>query len=184
MVIQQPPHLYTIEDFREFITLPENENRLFELIDGEINEVSPGRTKNSLFGHIIVAAVHAFCREHKLPCYTSGGDGAYNIQGHVAAPDFAYKPTPMSDEYPDPVPPLWAIEIISPTDKAKDIRAKRKIYRNAKILLWEMYPKLTSIDVYAPGKPVEEFGINDVLDVGDILPGFTLTVRDLFDLSE
>jgi Uma2 family endonuclease len=184
MVVQQPPHLYTFEDFKQFIALPENENLLFELIDGEINEVSPGRTKNSEFGHILVVAVYAFCQQHHLPCHTSGGDGAYNINGHVVAPDFAYKPTPMSDEYPDPVPPLWAVEIISPTDKAKDIRKKRKVYRDAGILLWEMYPELPNIDVYAPGKAEQIIGIDGILDGGDVLPGFTLAVRDIFARAE
>jgi Uma2 family endonuclease len=161
MVVQPPPQLYTLEDFKQFIALPENEDRLFELIDGEISEASLGSTKTSHLGHILAVAVHIFCKEHNLSCHTSGGDGAYNINGHVVAPDFAYKPTPMSDEYPDPVPPLWAVEIISPTDKAKDIRKKRKVYRDTGILLWEMYPELPNIDVYAPRKPEQVIGIDE-----------------------
>jgi Uma2 family endonuclease len=180
MAVQHPIRLYTFEEFEQFIALPENEDQLFELIDGEIVEVSPGRTKNSEYEHLIAVAVHIFCRAHNLPCHTSGGDGAYNIQGHVLAPDFAYKPTAMSNEYPDPDPPLWVVEVISPTDKITDIRKKRRIYREAGILLWEMYPLEIQIDVYPPGQPVQEFGIDDVLDVGDILPDFKLPVRDLF----
>ncbi|MFN8375528.1 MAG: Uma2 family endonuclease [Anaerolineae bacterium] len=180
MVVQQPAHLYTIEDFRAFIAQPENEDRLFELIDGEIIEVSPGRTSNSEYRDLIAFSARAFCHEHKLPCYTSGEGGAYEVQGEVVAPDFAYKPTPMSKEYPDPVPPLWVVEIVSPTDKAKDIRAKRNVYRRAGILLWEVYPEAQSVDAYVPGKEVQVFGIDDVLEVGDILPGFKLSVRDIF----
>lgn len=169
-----------LDDFAEFIAQPENADRLFELINGEIVEVSPGRTRNSEIGHWIAVAVHLFCREHNLPCHTSGGDGAYKINGNVAAPDFAYKRSPMSDEYPDPEPPLWAVEIISPTDKAADIRKKRKIYQQAGILLWEIYPQSQSIDVYMPGQPLREAGIEDSLDVGNILPEFKLAVRDIF----
>lgn len=180
MVVQQPPHLYTIEDFLEFIAQPENEAHSFELIEGEIIEVSPGRTSNSLYRDLISFAVRAFCHEHKLPCYTSGEQGDYSIQGSIVAPDFAYKPTPMSDEYPDPMPPVWVVEIISPNDKASDIRAKRNLYRRAGILLWEVYPKSRSVDVYAPGREVQVFAIDDVLDLGDILPGFKLPVRDIF----
>jgi Uma2 family endonuclease len=180
MVVQQPPHLYTFEDFQQFISLPENEDRLFELIDGEISEVSPGRTSNSEYEHLIAFAVRAFCHEHKIPCHTSGGDGAYNVQGHVVAPDFAYKPTPMSDEYPDPVAPLWVVEIISPNDKASDIRKKRRIYNQADILLWEVYPLEQLVDVYMAGKLVQAAGIDDMLDGGDVLEGFTLAVRAIF----
>ena len=172
--------LYTLAEFQEHISLPENAGRLFELINGEIVEVSPGRTRNSELPLIIAAIVRQFCKENNLPCHMSGSDGAYDIQANVLVPDFAYKPTPMSDDYPDPVPPVWAVEIISPTDKAPEIRAKRQIYLRAAILYWEIYPKSQSIDVYVPGQPVRSVGINDMLDVAQIIPGFTLSLNELF----
>lgn len=170
----------TLKDFQEFVNREENAGRLFELINGEIIEVMPGRTRNSEYHQIITVAVHNYCEAHNIPCHTTGGDGAYDVDGNVVAPDFAYKPTPMSDDYPDPVAPLWVVEIISPTDKAEDIRSKREIYRNAGILLWEMYPKSESMDVYAPGQPPRTFTIDDTLDGGDVLPGFKLSMRKLF----
>ncbi|MEO8398025.1 MAG: Uma2 family endonuclease, partial [Chloroflexota bacterium] len=154
--------------------------RRFELIDGEIIEMAPGRTINSAYGDILVFRVHLFCYERSIPCYTTSGDGDYDIQGHIVAPDFSFKPTPMSDIYPDPEPPLWAVEIISPTDKGTNIRNKRKIYLEAGILYWEIYPQKQSIDVYEAEKPVRTVDINGTVDVGDILPGFTFTVRHLF----
>jgi Uma2 family endonuclease len=87
----------------------------------------------------------------------------------------------LSDDYPDPEPPLWVVEVVSPTDKAPDIRAKRQIYRKAGILLWEMYPQEQSIDVYTPGKPMRTLDINDMPDGGDMLPGFTPAVREIFE---
>jgi len=171
----------TIDDFERFIARPENADRLFELINGEIIEVSPGRTSNSSLEHTLAFAVRLFCKQHELIGYTSGGDGAYSVQGNIVAPDFAYKRTPMSDLYPDPDPPLWAVEIISPTDKAKAIREKRNIYVEAAILYWEMYPESRSIDVYPPGQPMKTMKIDDVLDGGDVLPGFKLAVKDIFE---
>jgi len=168
-----------LQGYQNFVSQPENVGRLCELINGEIIEVSPRRTSNSFLGHLVAVAVHLFCREHNLPCHTSGGDGAYWIDGHVLAPDFAYKQTSMQDTYPDPEPPLWVVEIISPTDKAADIREKRQIYLEAGILLWEIYPQSRSIDVYTPHQPVRTLHINDVLDVASILPGFTLRVIDI-----
>ncbi|MFN8451379.1 MAG: Uma2 family endonuclease [Anaerolineae bacterium] len=170
----------TLGEFVEYASLPENADRRFEFIDGEIVEMAPGRTWNSGVGHLLAVAVHLFCREHDLPCYTSGGDGDYDVQGHVVCPDFAYKPTPLSKDYPDPEPPLWVVEVISPTDKAVEIRNKRQIYLQAGILLWEMYPQKQSIDVYAPGQPMHTVAVDGTLDVGDVLPGFTLAVKELF----
>jgi Uma2 family endonuclease len=172
--------VWTIEDFQEFVLRPENNDRLFELINGEIIEKMPGRTRNSEFGLILASLVRPFCRAHNLPCHVSGEAGTYEIQGSVVAPDFAYKRTPMSSEYPDPVAPEWAIEVISPTDKAPDIRKKRQIYIRAGILYWEMYPESESIDVYMPGQPMQTVEIDGVLDVGDLIPGFTVTVQEIF----
>jgi Uma2 family endonuclease len=172
--------VWTIEDFQGFVARPENTDRLFELINGEIVEKMPGRTSNSFLSMKLDRKVYPFCLQHNIPCYTSGGDGAYAVQGQIVAPDFAFKTTPMSDDYPDPEPPLWAVEIVSPTDKAIDIRTKREIYIKAGILYWEMYPQLPRIDVYAPGTPLRTLGIDGVLDGDDVLLGFELPVKDIF----
>lgn len=177
MTVRDPA--LTFDDFKDFLTLPENEGRLFEFIYGEIMEVSPGRTSNSEYRDVIAFAVRLYCREHNLPCHTSGEAGAYRIGNHTVVPDFAYKRASTSREYPDPVPPLWAVEVISPTDKPYEIRNKRNIYIDAGILLWELYEQPTSIDVYAPGKPT--LRIDDTLDGGEVIPGFTMTVREIFE---
>lgn len=52
-----------IINFESFIAQPENEGRLFEFIEGEIIEVSPGRTWNSEIAHLIIVALHFFCRQ-------------------------------------------------------------------------------------------------------------------------
>jgi Uma2 family endonuclease len=178
--VSVPERMYSFDEFQAYVAQPEHTDKLFELIHGEIVEASPGRTRNSELGPRIAVAVHTFCRQQGIPCHTSGGDGAYRVGKDVVAPDFAYKRTPMSDDYPDPVPPEWAVEVISPTDKAFDIRSKRQIYRDAGILLWEIYPQAQSIDVYAPNQPTRTLRLEDMLDAGDVLPGFMLAVRELF----
>ncbi|MEZ4669098.1 MAG: Uma2 family endonuclease [Anaerolineae bacterium] len=180
MVFQAQIASVTIEQFREIVMLPENAERLFELINGEMIEKMPGRTSTSQFPLKLASSVIVHCKTQTLPCYVSGADGAYQVGGDVVAPDFAYKPTPMSEEYPDPVAPLWAVEVISPTDKAANIRSKRQIDLDANILLWELYPHLRRVDVYAPGEPPTSFQMGETLNVGDLLPGFTLAVEEIF----
>lgn len=170
----------TLEEFITFASLPENEDRRLEFINGEVVEMSPGRTSYSKVGNILAAVVYNFCRLHNIPYNTSGSEGAYRIGNNTVVPDFAYKNTEMSEEYPDPVPPQWAVEIISPTDKAAAVRDKREMYLRAGILLWEVYYPSRSVDVYAPGKPMKTYSMGDVLDGGDVLPDFTLAVAELF----
>jgi Uma2 family endonuclease len=171
----------TLEEFIDFANLPENADRNLEFINGRVVEMSPSRSRNSELGDVLVFEARLFCRQHNLPCHTTSGDGAYNIEGNTIAPDFAYKPTDMSyDEYPDPVPPLWAVEIVSPTDLATDVSNKREIYLRAGILYWEVYYPPQRVDVYAPGQPPKIYKMGDVLNGGEVLPGFTLEVATLF----
>jgi Uma2 family endonuclease len=180
MVTPEKSKLYTMEEFLEFALRPENADREFELINGEISAVMPSRTCNSGIGLIIATAVRPFCRECQSPCYMSGEAGAYRIGSNVVVPDFAYKRTPLSKACPDPDPPLWVVEVRSPTDEPGDIEKKRKVYRRAGIRLWEIDPEQQIVDVYAPGKKKRTFRLNDTLDGGNVLPGFKLPVRELF----
>lgn len=173
--------LITIGEFVQFAEQPENAEREFELINGEIVEKMPGTTRNSSIAIWIGFFVRLFCRERKIPCYITGEHGTYNILGHAFAPDFAYKQTPTSAEYPDPNAPLWVVEVISPNDKPLGIRAKRMIYLAAEILYWELYPEDQSVDVYTSGQPMRTYRVGDVMDVGDLIPGFALAVSELFE---
>lgn len=180
MIFPTQTKAVSLEEFLAFALLPENTDHNFELIGGEIIEKMPGTTHNSTLAFNIGFVVQTHCQTNELPCFISTGDGAYRINNDVVAPDFAYKTTPMANEYPDPVPPLWAIEVISPTDKAADIRRKRLVYVDADILYWEMYPDTESIDVYAPGQPMKTVGKDAVLDAGNLLPGFTLAAKAIW----
>ncbi len=175
------PHV-TLDNFVQFVFRDENVDRMFELINGEIVEVSPGRTKNSGVAASISFEIKLFCREKGLPSHVTGEAGTYNVLGNVIAPDVAYKTTPLSSVYPDPVPPEFAVEVISPTDRKPDIARKRQIYLDADILYWEVDVDDERIDVYPPGQPMRSFGMDDTLDGGAVLPGFTLPMKDVLDL--
>jgi Uma2 family endonuclease len=181
MVLQAQTKPMTFEEFREYALQPDNSQRSFELINGEMIEKMPGTTLNSAIPVNISFHTRLHCRDKSIPCYISTGDGAYRIGNNVVAPDMAYKQSPMTDEYPDPIAPRWVVEVISPNDKAGEIRKKRQVYQEAGILLWEIYPELLSVDVYMPGQPSNTFEIGETLTVESVLPGFSLTVKAVFE---
>lgn len=179
MVFQAPNKPITLDEFLAFALRPENAEPNFELIDGEIIEKTTGSTENSAIAFNIGLEVGIHCRQHNIPCYISTGDGAYRIGNNTIAPDFAYKPTPMTPEYPDPIAPLWVVEVISPTDKVVDIRKKRQRYLDAGILLWEVYPDEQVIDVYALHHPLTTYGINSTIEIS-VVEGLRIDVSKLF----
>lgn len=170
----------TLEAFKHFAFEPANADRNFELINGEIVEKPNGSTLNSSIAANLVVAIGSFCKQNQLPYCITGEAGTYLVDGHILAPDFAYKSTPATSEYPDPDAPLWVAEVVSPNDKLREIRAKRAIDLQAGILYWEIYPEDQIIDVHAPGQPVRSYGVADTLDASDLLPGFSVQVREIF----
>ena len=171
----------TLESFKQFAEQPENADRLFELINGEIVEKMPGRATNSAIAFNIGFLTRLFCSEQGLPWVITGEHGTYSVLGQSFAPDFAYRTEPLTGAYPEPEPPLWVVEVISPTDEPGNIAAKRQVYLQAGILYFEAYPKEQAVDVYAPGQPPRRYSVDDVIDVGELIPGFKLAVRELFE---
>lgn len=179
MVFQAPSKPMTVDAFIAFALLPENAGRSFEFVDGEILEKMPGSTENSALAFNIGFETELHCRQNSLPCFISTGDGAYRISDNVLAPDFAYKPTPMTSEFPDPVPPLWISTVITSHDTMVVIRKKRQRYLEAGILLWEVYPDERQIDVYAPQQPPLTYGVPDTIDV-IVVTGLKIDVAKIF----
>lgn len=66
MALQHPQtRSYTIEEFDEFIALPENADRRFELIDGEIVEKMPTE-EHGVISALMAARILMFDEQHQL----------------------------------------------------------------------------------------------------------------------
>jgi Uma2 family endonuclease len=179
MVFQAPSKPITFDEFIAYVSQPENKERNFEFVDGEIIEKMPGSTGNSGIASNIGIETAIYCRQNNIPYFVTGEAGAYRIGDNTLVPDFAYKTTSLSKEYPDPVPPLWVVKVISSNDKVKDIRKKRLHYLEAGILLWEVYPDEQIIDVYAPNQHLVTYGIQDTIEV-TVIAGLKIEVAKLF----
>jgi Uma2 family endonuclease len=60
------------------------------------------------------------------------------------------------------------------------VRVKVGNYLAAGTVVWVIDPERKLVEVYAPGQPVRKVGVDSVLDGGEVLPGFTLAVKDIF----
>ena len=105
MVVQK----VTSEEFDGFVTLPENRDRLFELIGGEIVEVV-SNGKSSRWGMKIGARITLFVEQHDLG-YVTGADGGYVVSGEKYIPDVAFVSKRRRRNPPTrltiPLRPIW-----------------------------------------------------------------------------
>lgn len=87
----------------------------------------------------------------------------------------------VSDANAWDVLPELCVEVVSPTDRAEDVREKTEEYLRAGVsLVWVVYPRIQVVDVYEPGGVIRTLRRADALDGGPVLPGFTLPLAGLF----
>ncbi|MBL8133083.1 MAG: Uma2 family endonuclease [Anaerolineae bacterium] len=175
-------NLYTVEDFDQFIALPENADRRFEFIDGEIIE-APSNPFSSEIAILIAAALLSFVKPRRLGRITGEGAG-YIVAGRRISPDVAFVAASRQDQLVqtgyNPVAPDLAVEVVAPTDRHPAIRRKLAIYAEAGVLVWLVYPTRRLVEVYAPDQPVQIVTADGMLDGGSLLPGFRLSASEIF----
>lgn len=178
-----PVKTITVEQFDEFIKLPENADKLFEFIGGEIFEV-PSNPLSSEIAITISFFIKLFLRQNNIKGHVTGEAGGYMVSGERYAPDVAYisseKQAELANDTYNPEPPELAVEVMSPSDTDKRMLVKVANYLAAGTLVWVVYPASKQVEVYASGKPVQIIGRDGTLDGGNVLKGFELKVSEIF----
>lgn len=80
-----------------------------------------------------------------------------------------------------PGAPDLVVEVISPNDLYTEVDEKvAEWLEHGTRLVFVVNPRRRTMAVHRPGQPVRILGVDDVLDGEDVVPGWTLAVRDLF----
>jgi Uma2 family endonuclease len=175
------------QTFDEWVLMPENAERLFELINGEIVEKLPTSPYASYIAHLIAFYIEGFLREVKLEGYVTDGQGGYMVNGERYAPDVAYiskeRQPKLSRQGYNPNPPELAVEVEFPTSVESERRLRLKIlnYLAADTVVWVVYPEMREVEIYLPGQPVQVLTGDAVIEGGTTLPGFTLALSMIFE---
>ena len=86
------------------------------------------------------------------------------------------------DGYLEIVPDL-VVEVISPSDSRKALHDKARMWHSYGVpLTWAVYTNPRSIDIHRADGSITTLRENDILDGGEILPGFAVRVKDVFEL--
>jgi Uma2 family endonuclease len=179
--------LCTVEAFEAFAALPENRDKLLELVYGEIREKLPTEKHGILTGiFFMVLLLFAEPRKlgypsietrHRLP------DDEHNAR----LPDVSFRraTSPIVEQGAVKQMPDLAIEIQSPDDSPREMREKAAYYlQNGTEIVWLTYPTSQTVEVCtrsASGSiQFETVGVDGTLSGGNVLPGFTLPLKDIF----
>lgn len=184
--------LMTAEEFEEFIALPENQDRHFELFQGELIEDMPteehgmvaGRIFHYLFSHAelnlgLGRVVLEVRRKKPEDDYTALiPDIDFTSNERLEARNMEIVRSGPVLQMPD-----LAVEVQSPGQSPKFMADKAAYYlENGVRMVWLVYPAKQIIEVLTPDSR-ELLTIEDTLDGGDVVPGFSVPVQKLFPMK-
>jgi Uma2 family endonuclease len=174
---------------RDLLAALARKERLYELVDGTLVEKAVGFAE-SIIGTEIICAVGKFADEHALGIVAGAGGTVRLLKGLVRMPCAAYY---RWDKFPgrqlpsEPIPDLapdLAVEVLRKSNTPAEMRRKLRECLLAGVrLVWMIDPRKRQADVYtSPDAPAATLDESQALDGGDVLPGFTLPLADLFAL--
>ena len=83
--------------------------------------------------------------------------------------------------YSEVVPDL-VVEVKSPSDSMREVFDKARMWSSFGVpLVWVLYPDSRTVVVHPESGPMSTLTDADVLDGGDVLPGFTCNISDIFN---
>ncbi|MBA2753688.1 MAG: Uma2 family endonuclease [Chloroflexia bacterium] len=175
--------MMTVEEYE---SLPEHGQK-HELLRGELISVSPNYLHGLLQSRIVIS-LGRFVEAHGLGDVVT--ETAFEIPTDpptVLMPDIAFvraAATPAAEQrtlrYAHVVPDL-VVEVISPSETTRSIRTKVAAYLDHGVgMVMLVYPESKEVALWPSDGSTRSFEEADVLDVGDVVPAFTLALSHLF----
>ena len=179
------PRQMTVEEFEAY-PFPDGK---VELVRGEPRIMPPAGASHAGIESNVVGMLIPFVNERRLGrVFTDGlGYELIALPRTVRNPDASFV---RADRLPSQglergflrMAPDLAVEVLSPTETASALQEKLDDYRSAGTsLLWVIDPTRRAINVVSHDAPARWLHDDDILDGGNVLPGFQCPISALFD---
>ena len=171
------------------VTLPPDDV-FYEVIDGQIVELPPMGVYETDIANLLAEALNQHARKDRLGRAFHEVLFRIDVVGKLKRrPDLAFvsrsrwpfgKRVPDAEAW-DMVPDL-AVEVVSESNGANEIIVKVNDYfRTGSRLVWVVYPVVRQVYVYNAATDVRILAEQDDLDGGEVIPGFRLPLKRLFE---
>lgn len=181
--------LMTAEEFYDWVHQPEQADKWFELVRGEVIELPPPIKPHGVVCIRVSYLLTAYADQRGFGYVTCNDTGVLlqrdpdTVRGpDVALYEDANTFAELHPKYGE-VPPRLAVEVLSPNDRANKVLRKINDYLRCGVgMVWVIDPEIRSVTVHQPGQPQIELTENQELTGADVLPGFSCRVADFFAL--
>jgi Uma2 family endonuclease len=160
----------------------------YELVRGELRKMAPASHTHGRFEINFAAPLFQHVKANNLGA-VYGADTGFKLASDpdtVRAPDAAFIRRERVEEVGDtegywPGAPDLAVEVISPGDTYTEVEEKVFDWLEAGTrMVIVMNPRKRTVTVYRSLTEIVVLTENDTLDGGDVVPGWSVKVRDLF----
>ena len=159
-----------------------------ELLRGVLCETMPAGIRHGKTVANLTILLGAFVKPHEMGTIVAF-DAGFLLEKEpdtVREPDVAFISAhrlPPDQDVPGYFegPPDLAVEIASPSDSPRQLFDKARMWISFGVpLVWTVDPEARTLDVHQPNQPLVRLSADDTLDGGQVLPGFSCNVRDIF----
>ena len=172
----------------EFLVYP-LENVKAELVRGELRVSPPGGGPHGFAGAKLIIRLAMYVEPRNLGRVLGDGVGYQLLQlpRTVRVPDASFV---RAEKLPAggigrgllKFAPDIAIEVLSPSETASELQEKLDDYRvSGTPLVWVVDPVRRSVMIVSLSEPLTLLHETDTLNGGDVLPGFSCAVADIFE---
>ena len=180
------PALGTATEDDVITALEAPRKRICELIDGVLVEKAMGY-RESVLASWLIEPLNSWVRPRNLGLVSSP-DGTLRLwAGRVRIPDVAFTSwdrMPGRKRPSKPIPELspdLAVEVLSLSNTYGERQLKLADYFTVNVrLVWIVDPELRTVEVHTRPAEMTLLREDDTLDGGDVLPGFSISLADLF----
>lgn len=171
--------------WQAFEQLPGGDGFHREVVEGELIVLPPAKSKHALIARAAERALQSFenCGMWMVLAeagYKLSGDPPTWIQPDVSVLRIERARDTSGNEYFAGSPEL-AIEVVSPSETARDLNRKiEALLAGGSLAIWVIYPEQQEVRVYAPDGTSYTRRGNQTLTMPEMLPGWELPVAKLF----
>jgi Uma2 family endonuclease len=160
------------------------EKRLCELVDGVLVEKPMGFDESRMASEIIIA-LGLYLRAHNLGTVAGEAGMLRLLPGLVRIPDVCFVSWALLPRTYGQIPPIapdLAIEVLSPSNTRMEMARKLRDYFGAGTrLVWIFDLRSRTVTVYTAPEQFTVLDDSQTLEGGDVLPGFAVSLGELFD---
>jgi len=168
----------------------EVEHRLCEMVHGTLVE-KPVGLHEGLLEAAIITVLSNFVLARNLGLVGSASTTMRILPGIVRLPDVSFiswQQIPGGRIPQEPIPslsPVLAVEVLSATNTKREMARKRREYfEGGTRAVWQFDPQTRRAEVFTSPEASMILTEADTLDGGDVLPGFSVPLREIFSILD